>query len=57
MKPFLLAYARQYIGRQIANHLDNIVHVNTDGFYSKIALDITIGVEMGKLKYEGLKNM
>lgn len=57
MKPFLLAYARQYIGRQIANHLDHIVMVNTDGFYSKIVLDIAIGTEMGCMKYEGLKNM
>ena len=57
MKPFLLAYARQYIGRQIEQYLDQIVLVNTDGFYSKDPLDIAIGVEIGKLKYEGLKNM
>ena len=55
LKPFLLAFARQHLGRIMAPYLDEIVHVNTDGFRTKTEIDIKLGSGLGEIKYEGLK--
>ena len=55
MKLFLLAYARQHLGRQIEGYLDEIVYVNTDGFRTRNEIDIELGTGLGQIKFEGLK--
>jgi hypothetical protein len=53
--PFLLAYARKkmYDTMTKLTTLDNIVRIATDGFISKVKLDIEESEEMGALKYKG----
>ncbi len=53
MKPFLLAKAREKLGKLIHKDIDNIVRIHTDGFISKCKLDIPIGDNIGDLKFEG----
>jgi len=55
LKPFLLAFTRQTVGRIIEPHLDHIVKIQTDGFYSTKQLNIEIGTNIGEVRYEGLK--
>ena len=55
MKPFLLAYARQHVGRVMQPYLDEIIHINTDGFRTRNEIDIELGTGMGQIKFEGLK--
>jgi hypothetical protein len=55
IKPFLLAYARQHLGRQIESYLDDVVYVNTDGWRTRNEIDIELGTGLGQIKYEGLK--
>ena len=55
LKPFLLAYARQHVGRVMQPYLDQIVHINTDGFRTRSQIDIELGTGLDQIKYEGLK--
>lgn len=53
IKPFILAKGRQEITKILRPHLDHIKQINTDGFISSKQLDVTIGGDIGELKYEG----
>ena len=55
MKPFILAFGRQMLGRMIEPHIDNIYRINTDGFSSSKLIDIKLGNGMGELRYEGMQ--
>ena len=37
----------------LVDHIEFIVHLNTDGFKSSIKLDIELGDGIGELRYEG----
>ena len=52
MKPFILAFGRQMIGRIMEPYLDDIVSINTDGFKAVKQLDITTGTDIGDLRIE-----
>ena len=52
MKPFILAFGRQMIGRIMQEHLDDIVSINTDGFKAVKKLNITTGTGIGDLRIE-----
>jgi hypothetical protein len=51
--PFVTARGRQLIGKFMKDNIDQVVRCHTDGFLSKIKLNIKTGIEMGDVKYEG----
>jgi hypothetical protein len=53
IKPFILAYQRTYISYIMRPHITNIVRVHTDGFISKVPLNVKLGSEIGNLRYDG----
>ena len=55
LKPFILAFGRQMLGRMIEPHIDNIYRIHTDGWSSSKLLDIKLTDEMGGLRYEGVQ--
>lgn len=55
LKPFLLSKARQNISKVMKPHINNIIACHTDGFKSKIKLDIKTDDKIGSLCYEGEK--
>ena len=52
LKPFILAFGRKMIGDIMQPYLDDITHVNTDGFKAVKQLDIITGTNIGDLRYE-----
>ena len=54
LKPFILAFGRQMIGRIMEPYLDDIIYVNTDGFKAVKQLDIITGTNIGDLRFEGI---
>ena len=54
MKPFILAFGRQMIGRIMDPYLNDIVNVNTDGFKAVKQLDIITGTNIGDIRFEGI---
>lgn len=52
LKPFLLAKGRQKLARMIAPHMESILRVHTDGFYSDKELNVPLGKNIGDLKLE-----
>lgn len=54
MKPFLLAFGRQKLGRVMTPYITNIVSVNTDGFKTYSKIEIEVGEAIGDVRYEGL---
>lgn len=57
IKPFVLAYGRAKLFYRYQKYEDDIVRINTDGFYTKNKLNIETSNKMGLLKYEGTKQI
>jgi hypothetical protein len=55
LKPFILAFGRQMLGRMIEPHIESIHRCHTDGFSSSKELNIRLGEKMGELRFEGYK--
>lgn len=53
LKPFILAFGRQMLGRMIEPYIDSIHRIHTDGVSSDKALDIKLGNQMGELRFDG----
>lgn len=53
LKPFILAFGRQMLGRIIEPHVDDIVRIHTDGFSCSKELNIVLGDNMGELRFDG----
>ena len=51
--PFILARGRERIASMMKPYLRSIVRAHTDGFISKVKLDVKTGTQMGDLKYDG----
>ena len=54
LKPFLLAYGRQKLGRLMMPYITYIVSVNTDGFKTFHEIPIKVGEAIGDIRYEGI---
>ena len=54
MKPFLLAFGRQKLGRVMMPYIDTVMTVNTDGFKTYREIDIQTGTGIGEVRYEGI---
>jgi hypothetical protein len=57
VKVFMIAKGRELISKLIEKNFDHIHRVNTDGFLSDVPLDVDVGSEMGKLRYDGQRNV
>jgi hypothetical protein len=55
MKPFLLAFGRQKLGRVMMPYIDAVMTVNTDGFKTYREIDIKTGTGIGEVRYEGIE--
>lgn len=51
--PFILARGRFLVSKAMKPHIDNIIRCHTDGFKSKVKLNIKTGNNIGDIKYEG----
>jgi hypothetical protein len=57
IKPWVLSYGRAKLFFRYRKYEEDIVRINTDGFYTKTKQDIQPSEDMGYLKYEGTKNI
>ena len=53
LKPFILAFGRQMLGRMIQPYVDNIVRIHADGLSSSKKLDIVLGDDIGEMRDDG----
>jgi hypothetical protein len=57
IKPWVLSYGRAKLFFRYQKYEDDIVRINTDGFYCKTEQNIKPSEDLGYLKYEGTKSI
>ena len=57
IKSFLLSQGRLILAEILKDQLENLKHVNTDGWKSSKKLDIELGDGIGHVRYEGSRNV
>ena len=58
IKPWVISYGRKVFYYKYKRYEDDIIRINTDGFYiTKQPKDILTGEKLGNLKYEGVNKI